>query len=103
MSATGRRTAIFDDLLLRHGLRRHALVAVTNFTAVPICSSRSDMIGVFTKLAADVFREILQAGEAAGAGRRRQDPTNMVWHARNDRDLKHAWLRQQIKAVYRDF
>ena len=35
VSATGQRTAIFDELLKRHGLSRHALVAVTNFTAVP--------------------------------------------------------------------
>jgi LysR family transcriptional regulator, mexEF-oprN operon transcriptional activator len=35
VSATGQRTAIFDDLLARHGLRRRALVAVTNFTVVP--------------------------------------------------------------------
>ena len=72
VSATGQRTAIFDDLLLRHGLRRHALVTVTNFTAVPQLLGHSDMIGVFTKLAAEVFREILRAGEAAGTGRYRQ-------------------------------
>lgn len=43
VSATGNRTAIFDDLLLRHRLRRRALVAVTNFTAVPRLLARSDM------------------------------------------------------------
>ncbi len=101
VSATGQRTAIFDDLLARHGLSRRALVAVTNFTAVPDLLQRSDMIGVFTKLAADVFRKSfalvtkpvpIEIGKIA---------TNMVWHVRNDRDPKHTWFRQQIKAVYR--
>ena len=48
VSATGGRIAIFDELLARHKLKRHGLVAVTNFTAVPEMLARSNMIGVFT-------------------------------------------------------
>jgi DNA-binding transcriptional LysR family regulator len=101
VSATGGRTAIFDDLLARRNLARRALVAVPNFTPVPHLLARSDMIGVFTKLAADVFersfglvkrRVPLNIGKIA---------TVMAWHARNDGDRKHAWLRRQIRAVYK--
>ena len=103
VSATGRRIAIFDDLLSRHKLKRHALVAVSNFTAVPHMLARSNMIGVFTKLASDVFetsfglvkrRVPLDVGKIA---------TNMVWHVRSNKDRKHVWLREQIKAVYKGF
>lgn len=103
VSATSGGTAIFDDLLLRHNLKRDILLAVSNFTAVPHLLAQSDMIGVFTKLASGVFeksfslmkrRVPLDIGKIA---------TNMVWHNRNDNDPKHAWLRQQIKAVYRKF
>ena len=103
VSATGRRIAIFDDLLSRHNLRRHALVAVSNFTAVPHMLKQSNMIGVFTKLASEVFeksfglvkkRVPLDVGKIA---------TNMVWHSRNNKDRKHMWLREQIKAVYKSF
>jgi DNA-binding transcriptional LysR family regulator len=103
VSATGNRTAIFDDLLLlRHGLRRHALVVVTNFTAVPSLLMRSDMIGVFTGLAAEVFQRSFKLARRpvpAGVGK---IATNMVWHVRNERDKHHVWLRDQIKAVYQD-
>jgi DNA-binding transcriptional LysR family regulator len=101
VSATGQRTAIFDDLLLRHGLRRHALMTVTNFTAVPQLLSRSDMIGVFTKLAADVFQKSFALTKRPLPIDVGSIATNMVWHVRYDRDRKHAWLRQQIKAIYR--
>ena len=101
VSATGQRTAIFDDLLLRHGLRRHALMTVTNFTAVPQLLSRSDMIGVFTKLAADVFQKSFALAKRPLPIDVGSIATNMVWHVRYDRDRKHAWLRQQIKAIYR--
>jgi DNA-binding transcriptional LysR family regulator len=103
VSATGQRKAIFDDLLLRHGLRRHALVVVTNFTAVPHLLGRSDMIGVFTKLAADVFQKSFKLAKRPVPIDVGNIATNMVWHSRHDRDKKHAWLRQQIKAVYRTF
>ncbi len=100
VSATGQGKAIFDDLLLRHGLHRQVAVAVTNFTAAPHLLLRSDMIGVFTQLASDVFEKSfklmkrpvpIDVGEIA---------TNMVWQSRNDKDQKHAWLRAQTKAVY---
>lgn len=103
VSATGRRNAIFDDLMTRHKLKRHALVAVTNFTAVPNMLARTDMIGVFTGLASGVFEK------SFGLVKRRvpidigKIATNMVWHARSNNDRQHMWLRQQIKAVYEGF
>jgi len=103
VSATGRRTAIFDDLLLRHGLRRHALVAVTNFTLVPHLLGSSDMIGVFTKLAADVFQKSFKLAKRPVPIDVGKIATKMVWRVRDDKDKKHLWLRQQIKAVYRGF
>ena len=102
VSATGQRTAIFDDLLLRHGLRRRALVAVTNFTTVPHLLMGSDMIGVFTSLAANVFEKSFGLVKRPVPIKIGKISTNMVWQTRNDRDPKHVWLREQIKAVYRN-
>jgi DNA-binding transcriptional LysR family regulator len=101
VSATGQRTAVFDELLLRRGLRRHALVTVTNFTTVPELLRQSDMIGVFTRLAAEVFRKsfaLVRRPVPVDVG---SIATDMVWHVRYDRDRKHAWLRQQVKAIYK--
>ncbi|MBS0536530.1 MAG: LysR family transcriptional regulator [Proteobacteria bacterium] len=100
VSATGQRTAIFDDLLRDRGLDRRALVTVNNFTAVPQLLKSTDMIGVFTKLAADVFQK------SDGLAKRPVPidvggiATTMVWQNRNDRDRKHIWLREQVKTVY---
>jgi DNA-binding transcriptional LysR family regulator len=103
VSATGNRVAIFDDLLLRHRLRRKALVAVSNFTAVPHLLARSDMIGVFTELASSVFERSFKLAKRAVPINVGKISTNMVWHHRNDSDRKHVWLRRQIKAVYEAF
>lgn len=103
VSATGTRNAIFDDLLRRHRLQRHALVAVSNFTAVPHILARSDMIGVFTELAAKVLKKSFDLATRPVPYDVGKISTNMVWHCRNENDKKHVWLRQQIKAVYDEF
>ena len=100
VSATGQRRAIFDDLLLRHGLRRHAAVVVTNFTAVPHLLLRSDMIGVFTQHACDVLAKSFKLATRPVPIDVGKITTNMVWQVRNDSDRRHAWLRDQIKSVY---
>lgn len=100
VSATGQRTAIFDDLLQARGLTRRAQMTVTNFTAVPQLLGSTDMVAVFTQLAADVFHK------AEGLAKRPVPidvggiATTMVWHNRYDRDRKHLWLRQQVKTVF---
>ena len=102
VSATGARTAIFDELLSRHNLRRDPLVSVSNFTAVPHLLSRSDMIGVFTELASGVFEKsfgLVKRPVPLNVG---VITTSMVWHVRNDRDPKHAWFRKQVRAIYRN-
>ena len=101
VSASGGRTAIFDDLIARQGLQRKATVTVSNFTAVSQLLQGSDMIGVFTSLASHVFETSyglarrpvpLQIGSIA---------TNMVWHMRYENERRHMWLREQIREVYR--
>jgi LysR family transcriptional regulator, mexEF-oprN operon transcriptional activator len=100
VSATGGRSAIFDGFLERYSLTRHAHVSVSNYTVVPQLLRHSDMIAVFTKLAADVL------AKSFGLKKRRipvpfgRISTSMIWHARSDRDRRQAWLRQQIKAAY---
>jgi len=101
VSATGTRRAIFDDLLARRGLHREALVAVTNFTVVPQLLHTSEMIGVFTSLAADVFRKSFNLATRPIPIDVGRVSTNMLWQARHDRDKKHQWLRDEIKAIYR--
>ena len=100
VSATGGRSAIFDDLLARYNLKRRAHVSVSNYTAVPHLLKHSDMIAVLTKLASDVL-------ERSNGLRKQRVPfefskiaTNMIWHSRNERDGRQAWMRKQIKEVY---
>jgi DNA-binding transcriptional LysR family regulator len=103
VSASGQGSAIFDELLKRNGLARKALVAVMNFTAVPSLLGSSDMIGVFTKLAADAFQRSFGLAKRPVPLDVGKIATQMVWALRDDRDPRQVWLRQQVKAVYREF
>ncbi len=102
VSATGDRTAIFDDLLARQGLRRNALVTVENFTPVPALLQASDMIAVFTELAAEAFSanyELVRKRAPVEIG---QITTSMAWHVRREREPRHQWLRGQVRDVCRE-
>jgi DNA-binding transcriptional LysR family regulator len=100
VSATGGRSAIFDDLLARHNLKRHAHVSVSNYTVVPHLLKHSDMIAVFTKLASDAFEKSFGLAKRRVPIRVGKIATHMIWHSRSERDAKQAWLREQIKGVY---
>lgn len=101
VSALGTRGAIFDELLARHGLRREVRVAVTNFSVVPQILRRSEMIGVFTSLAANVFRTSFGLATRPVPLDVGKITTSMVWQARFDKDPKQIWLREQIRDLYR--
>jgi DNA-binding transcriptional LysR family regulator len=101
VSATGNWRAIFDEMLSQYGLQRRALVAVTNFTVVPHLLGRSDMIGVFTRYAAEVFEQTFGL-VARPLPMAMSIETAMIWQLRYDSEQKYAWLRQQVGAVCRD-
>jgi LysR family transcriptional regulator, mexEF-oprN operon transcriptional activator len=100
VSATGGRGAIFDDLLARHNLKRRAHVSVSNYTAVPHLLKHSDMIAVLTKLASDVLERSYGLRKQRVPFEFSKIATNMIWHSRNERDGRQAWMRKQIKEVY---
>lgn len=101
VSATGQRAAIFDDLLLmRHGLRRDPLISVTNFSAVPQLLLCSDMIGVFTELAADAFQKTFKLVKRPLPIDVGKISTNLLWQSSKDKDPRHIWQRNQVKAIY---
>jgi DNA-binding transcriptional LysR family regulator len=102
VSASGGRTAIFDELLARRKLERFPLVSVSNFTAVPHLLARSDMVGVFTKLASEVFEMSFGLVKRPVPLNIGKITTNMIWHIRHDNDPKHVWLRRQIKQIYQE-
>jgi len=101
VSATGGRTQIFDDLLATRGLHRRALVTVSNFTAIPRLLKDGDMVGVFTNLAARALVSSFGLNMRAIPIEFGTVATHMVWQVRNERNSAHAWLREQVKAVYR--
>lgn len=68
--------------------------------AVPQLLATSDMIGVFTQLAANAFTSSYKLVKRPVPINVGPISTYMVWQARNDRDARQNWLRQQIRAGY---
>jgi DNA-binding transcriptional LysR family regulator len=102
VSATGARTQVFDDLLHRRGLQRNRLVTVENFTAVPRLLNSSNLIGVFTELAAKALAYSFKLQIKPAPINIGKIVTQMIWHARNERDQRNLWLREQVHAIFED-
>lgn len=99
VTARGRTSAMFDDLIARRGKRRHTHLTVSNFSAVPELLATSEMIGVFTQLAANAFSSSYKLSTRPVPIDVGPISTLLVWHVRNDRDQRHIWLRRQIRNV----
>ncbi len=56
--------------------------------------------GVFTELAADAFQKTFNLAKRPVPIDVGKISTNLVWQSTKDKDPRHVWLRNQIKAVY---
>lgn len=102
VSAAG-QDSFFDELLEPHKLSRDIRVRVTSFSTVPHLLERSDMIGIFARLTSNALADSFGLATRSVPMEVGTIVTALAWHVRNDRDKRHEWLRQQIKAVCREF
>jgi DNA-binding transcriptional LysR family regulator len=101
ISPQGVGEAAVDVALRAHGLQREIAVRVPYFLSAPLVVAQSDLIVTMPE----------RVARAVAAQQRfvvRQPPValpsitfNMFWHARNDADPLHRWMRQLIEAVAR--
>lgn len=99
VSATGQRRGIFDEFLTRMGRERNILVSLPNFSTAPDLLKDSDMIGVFTNRISMALQRRFDLKMIALPNRLDNFDVNLVWHARNDQDPKHVWMRQALQSV----
>lgn len=100
VSATGGRSAIFDELIADKNLKRDVRMSVSNFSTVPYLLASSDMIGVFTELVTGVFERSFNLVALPVPVDVGTLATRLVWHARYEGDARHIWLRRQVAAVF---
>jgi DNA-binding transcriptional LysR family regulator len=96
-SRRGKLSGPLDEALAGHGLRRRVVVAAPTYAAALLMVSRTDLVG----LVADRFGRA--AVDALGLVRLELPldlpplPLSLAWHARNDADGAHRWLRQCVR------
>jgi DNA-binding transcriptional LysR family regulator len=99
VSRRGRLTAPIDDVLAREGLHRRVVAAVATLSTALQIAGRSDLLVTTT---ATLGRPLI---DAFGLDVRPLPvefpaaPIICAWHQRNDSDLAHVWLREQVRAA----
>lgn len=99
VSSTGDRTAAFDAVLRRNGLRRAIAATVMNFTIVPELLARTDLVGVFTHRTSEYFTSRYPLSMVPVPLEVAPIANQLIWHRRFEKNDAHAWLRRQILAA----
>lgn len=83
-----------DDLLAEKGFARRVVVAVQYYNVVPLLLHTTDMVCTLPARFLDRYEGSLVSLPLPFEVRRFS--LFAAWHARFDKDLAHAWLRQQL-------
>jgi DNA-binding transcriptional LysR family regulator len=100
VSRRGRLTAPIDEVLAQEGLHRQVVAAVATLPTALQIAGRSDLLLTTTTI---LCRPLV---EAFGLITRPlpvdfpEMPITCNWHQRNDSDIAHAWLRDQLRAAF---
>jgi DNA-binding transcriptional LysR family regulator len=101
ISPTGRGEAAVDVALRRLGRTRHIALRVPHFLSAPLVVAESDLIVTLPARVAEALaapdRLILRRPPLEVPG----FMVSLFWHARNDDDAAHRWLRALVADVAR--
>jgi DNA-binding transcriptional LysR family regulator len=103
VSASGARSGIFDDILGRRQQKRRIAVSVSHFLLAPYLLEDSDMIGVFTRRAAETLRRTFRLEQLEIPFKFANFEASMAWHLRSDRDSAMGWLRTQVMRICAEY
>jgi len=90
-----------DEALAEQGLGRRVARTVSNFLVAPHLVARSDYVLTISARIAALFAEDLDLVTRKPPLPLRDYGVSMAWHARNDADPAHQWLRDSVRSVAR--
>lgn len=88
-----------DLILAAQKLERNVVLSVPHFLIAPLVIAKTDLVAtmaarVAKRFAVDLDLRLFSLPFEAGGF-----SVNMLWHAKNDKDCAHLWLRQIISSV----
>ncbi|MGY2399980.1 LysR substrate-binding domain-containing protein [Pseudomonas sp. SDO5271_S396] len=93
---------MYESFLAEHGIERKIVVQISHYMGMSAIIERPDLIAVMP-------RSVAHIDEKHSAVRMIEPPVDIPpyslkhqWHARNQKDLRHVWLRAQISEIFGD-
>jgi DNA-binding transcriptional LysR family regulator len=91
--------SLVDDALAAAGRSRRIALAVPHFLVVPYLIASSDLIATLATRVASTFADTLKLVTMPPPLALPKFQIAVTWHERNQDDLPHRWLREQLLAV----
>jgi LysR family transcriptional regulator, mexEF-oprN operon transcriptional activator len=95
-SLPGDARGIVDDALAKLGLERRIVLTTQHLLAVPFVVRRAPVITTMRANVVHFFAEALGLEVSPPPVELLEMPVSLLWHASNDRDPAHRWLRQTV-------
>jgi DNA-binding transcriptional LysR family regulator len=89
-------TGLVDDCLAKQGLRRDASLVLPNFLAAPWVLEKTDLLLCLPKRMAERFVQLAPLKILPVPLQLPQYELMMLWHARQEKDEAHKWLRDLL-------
>jgi DNA-binding transcriptional LysR family regulator len=95
----GTSGSIVDDALVAIGRSRRIALALPQFMVAPYMIANTDLIATLPTRVAMTFAEMMDLVAMAPPVQLPKFEMVLAWHERDQHDLPHKWLREQILAV----
>jgi DNA-binding transcriptional LysR family regulator len=92
---------VVDDSLEKLKLKRNVCASVPQFFMAPLIVSQSNLIMTIGSGIAEAFINSHPIQILPAPVELRSFDTNLVWHARNEKDPAMIWFRKELLAIIR--
>lgn len=89
-------------ILAKQKLKLDVALSVPHFLIAPLIIAKTDLVTTMAARIAKSFAVDLDLRLFALPFETKGFSVNMLWHARNDQDFAHLWLRQTISSIFSD-
>lgn len=95
----GRPGGVVDTALAEHGLHRRVALGVPHFLVAPHVVAKSDLVLTIGRRLAEMFVRIISVEMIEPPIQLPSFELGLYWHARNENDLAHRYLRQTLTEI----
>jgi DNA-binding transcriptional LysR family regulator len=100
--AEGRSQEVFEQYLIKQGIKRRIVLNVPHFMSIPLVIAKSDLIATVPLAVGASFAEFTKLKLLRPPFSLPQFDLKQHWHRRFHKDLRNAWARRMFETLFNE-